>query len=1209
MGRIFSWIFNGTVLVLIGLVALALILWFVGPLVAIGTWQPFESVEVRVICIALIFGIWIVIRLLRWWRARQANAALLNQLAKDDGKAASPGEKPLGAEEVAELRRRFDAAIKTLKKSRIQSGASGFFSRFGRRYVYQMPWYMIIGAPGSGKTTALINSGIEFPLAKEFGKAAIRGVGGTRNCDWWFTNDAVLLDTAGRYTTQESNEALDHKEWTGFLSLLRRFRPRAPINGVLLTISVPDLLASDDNERERHAAAIRRRFSELDEILKTRFPIYVLVTKVDLLSGFNEYFARLSNEERAQVWGFTLPLEASEGTESDIGAAFRAEFGLLQKRVEDALPDVMQAELDVQQRALIYAFSQELTGLRELLNRFLDSLFAPSKFTARPMVRGVYLTSGTQEGTPFDRVLGAIQRKFGVEVSVQSATAAQGSGRSFFLRNLLQKVVFAEAHVVERNPARDRRRRIIQAVGVAACVLLLAGSLSAWFVSYSNNRNYLAAVTPRAEALATTVKATPNTTSDDLVTLLPILDEAHALPESDRFDIDAPPVSYRFGLYQGTRVKTAANAAYDRLLEDLLLPRVALRIGRLLREAPPDNLEALYGRLKAYLMLYDPEHYRANYLLAAVTADWQATEASNLPIEAQKSLLAHLQRLFEDRLRQSPFPIDEALVAEARARLGRYTQAQRLYSQIRTLAAEKVQGQLPDFTLDAAVGTDARLVFARNSGKSLNQGVPALFTRDGYRAFSNLLQDRRLLLQLDETWVLGKTDRSAAAKMTDVVDDRLVTDIRRQYLEEYRQTWERFLSDLRLTTPTGLTASIALARILSAPDSPLTKMMRVVAAETTLSETGKAGVAVTERAVEAAKEASSTALTRVFGSAAARRDSGANDANRAGQIEKQLVDDYFDAWRRLAGSPQQAGGAEQLKQMLGELYSTLVATESALRSGMPPPQSDAASKMRAEAARLPAPLRGMFEGLAATSSSQAAGVARSNIGAQLDATVGDFCRQAIAGRYPFVRASTRDVTPDDFARMFAPGGLMDDFFQKNLQPYVDMSTNPWTFRKGIDGAPVGSSASLLAFQRAAVIRDVFFRGGGRSPQFRIDAKPVEMDASITTFSLDADGTPLSYVHGPQAPRSIVWPGPAGRNQVRVQLTPQLSGGSGVTYEGAWALHRLFDRAQLTPTAAPEKFLATLNLDGRRIVLEVTTASVQNPFRLREMEEFACPARL
>ncbi|MEJ1267707.1 hypothetical protein WDV93_11565 [Pantoea ananatis] len=57
---------------------------------------------------------------------------------------------------------------------------------------------------------------MQFPLADKFGKAALRGIGGTRNCDWWFTNEAVLLDAAGRYTTQESQQERDAGEWHQF---------------------------------------------------------------------------------------------------------------------------------------------------------------------------------------------------------------------------------------------------------------------------------------------------------------------------------------------------------------------------------------------------------------------------------------------------------------------------------------------------------------------------------------------------------------------------------------------------------------------------------------------------------------------------------------------------------------------------------------------------------------------------------------------------------------------------------------------------------------------------------------------------------------------------------------------------------------------------------------------------------------------------------
>ena len=226
-----------------------------------------------------------------------------------------------------------------------------------------------------------------------------------------------------------------------------------------------------------------------------------------------------------------------------------------------------------------------------------------------------------------------------------------------------------------------------------------------------------------------------------------------------------------------------------------------------------------------------------------------------------------------------------------------------------------------------------------------------------------------------------------------------------------------------------------------------------MALETQLTETGKATGAISERTTEAVKQAPNNAVTRIFGSNAPRLGTSGDESVRAGRIEKTLVDDYFEAWRVMAGSPKESGSVEQLRLLLNELYSTLVATEQATRTGMPPPPVDTSAKVRAEAARLPLPLRPMLEGLAGVELRADHRGARSNVSAQLDAEVGDFCRKAIAGRYPFVRSSPRDVTPDDFAKLFAPGGMLESFFAKNLQQYVDTSTRPWTYRRTIDGAP------------------------------------------------------------------------------------------------------------------------------------------------------------
>jgi len=247
------------VLITIGLIALALLVWEVGPTISISNFYPYQSEGVRWIQIAMLF----LTPAAKWaWgylKARRANAALAAGMVTGGG-------DPAGGE-VAQLRRRFEEAVTLLRKRRFGTDRPSLWTRLralgSSQYLYDLPWYVFIGAPGAGKTTALVNSGLRFPLADRFGVEAVRGVGGTRDCDWWFTDDAVFLDTAGRYTTQESQKEVDAGAWKGFLQLLKKSRPRRPVNGALVTISVADVLQQTGPEREAHAAALRSRIREL----------------------------------------------------------------------------------------------------------------------------------------------------------------------------------------------------------------------------------------------------------------------------------------------------------------------------------------------------------------------------------------------------------------------------------------------------------------------------------------------------------------------------------------------------------------------------------------------------------------------------------------------------------------------------------------------------------------------------------------------------------------------------------------------------------------------------------------------------------------------------------------------------------------------------------------------------------------------------------
>jgi type VI secretion system protein ImpL len=555
MKKLFGWLFHPLLLAILGLLAASLIVWFVGPLIAIDRYRPLESETVRWILIGVMVFVWVAKKIWGFVKGRLRNARLMDGLAKS---APPPPQAPTaGQAEVAALDQRFQDAIAVLKQVRLAAAGKrpdlgDLLALSGRQYLYQLPWYLFIGAPGSGKTTALINSGLSFPLAEKFGTASIRGVGGTRNCDWWFTDEAVLLDTAGRYTTQESDREADAGAWQGFLQLLKKSRPRRPINGVMLTLSVADLLQQSPTEREAHASAVRTRLQELHEQFQTRFPIYLLVTKADLLAGFNEFFATLGKEERAQVWGMTFAHrdDAKQAPTAPLAAEFATEFDALQTRLIDRVLERMHAERDPAQRALIHAFPQQFGNLKLLLGEFLERVFAASKFEQAPLLRGVYFTSGTQEGNPIDRVMGALARSLGLERRLVPPAAA--SGRSYFITTLLRQVIFAEQGLAGTNLRWERRRTLLQWGAYALAALLLVGAAGAWFVSYTRNRAYVAEVEARLPVIKQQVEALPSAAgSTDVVGLLPLLNSVRdlaALPDRAGRGLHAglpPPASGR----------------------------------------------------------------------------------------------------------------------------------------------------------------------------------------------------------------------------------------------------------------------------------------------------------------------------------------------------------------------------------------------------------------------------------------------------------------------------------------------------------------------------------------------------------------------------------------------------------------------------------------------------------------------------------------
>ncbi len=1158
------------VIQLLGIIAVSLLIWFVGPLIAIAGNTPLESDLVRLIVILVIFLIWGLIILLTQLKVNKKNAQMVNDLATsdaDDAKLAQQADA-----DVAKISQNFEAALQLLKK--------GAKNSQGKNYLYDLPWYIIIGPPGSGKTTALKFSGLEFPLADKFGKEAIGGVGGTRNCDWWFTNRAVLIDTAGRYVTQDSHEGVDKAGWLGFLDLLKKYRPRRPVNGVLITMSLSDLLKSAE-ERSLHAQAIRKRIDELHTHFGIRLPIYMVFTKTDLIAGFNDFFAHLSKEEREQVWGVTFP-EEDPSQAIDLISSVGKDFDDLMVRINQQLPRHLQEERDLQRRHLIFGFPSRMSMLKENLLGFLQECYGVNRYQTAPLLRGVYFTSGTQEGSPIDRLMGVLADTF--KLDRMPLPSIGGKGKSFFITRLLNDVIFDEALLVGVNTRLEHYNTILrQSVygGVGILIVLLS---ALWLTSYNKNSNLIADAFKNINQYEDIAKLTPKwqTNFDDLLARLNTVKSIQAVYPDD------VSILSTLGLYQGDKLKPVMTDTYNELLQKVFLPLIKNRLEIRLKENF-SNPDMLYSLLEVYLMLGDAKRFKAELVIPWVSVDWENTYADDL--KSQKQLIEHLNNLV--KLPPESQKLNDHIIAASRQILNRIPIAQQIYMRIKNDALQAAQ---QEFKLIDELGINATRVF---NNAIEQQSVPYLFTHDG---FYNLFLEQSKS-QINETvsgsWVLGNTEQSI-----NIDPDQLTEEVNNYYYQDYIKTWDSLLANVKVKATSTPIQATEVLEFASSPDSPLKKLLEIVNKETSLTVKpagAQDAVGTLQKAIPVDSK-----LNKLL--AAAKKTS----AKPLGSV----VEEHFLPLNSLVRGAVGAVPIDRTLQILGQLYGCMIdLSGTSNMGGVAIDQAkqgtcgSAVAKMKMESAHLDEPIKAMTQTLAAGTQGVINKGGSDQLNKLWNSEVLPLYQSGIQGHYPFNRSSSIEVTLDDFGRFFAQGGVIDNFYTKNLQEFVDASGRNWQMISTNNQAIAVSSSTLAQLQAAAKIKQMFFANGGQNPVIKFTLKPITLDPNVTAFWLNIEGQQTKYSQGDMAKNiPLQWPGADGSRLVSYGF--DLKDGKKVQkdVEGQWSWFKTLEKAHIQKQDQV-KYLLTFEVEGYKAQYELNANSVDNPFSISIFDSFKLNAGL
>jgi len=709
-----------------------------------------------------------------------------------------------------------EEVVQFLKSSNLGEG--------GKDAVYSLPWYLVAGAPRSGKSSLVISSNLNFQTLPSQRQSELKTIRPTPNVDWRVTSDGLFIDTAGRYQT----EGVDGDEWSALLENIRKYRSNRPLDGFLLVVNAATVLANDDRENEELAKVLRTRLDDAMQRLKVRFPVYLIFTNADSIEGFRDSFSRSKNEEKTLVWGATIPLEKSENAQ----AMFDGEFELLHTSVMKRRLARLSAPFPPVRQLRIFNFPLHFGSARRKFGTFVNALFRPNPFSENPFLRGFYFTA------------------------VPEARAGQGipstAGQGYFTERLFRDVLLRDKDLVKTFLAQRRRPPImgwfLTLLGAFIVIALLAAS---GVSLYLNQQLLDRSVTVGQKALdlrqADSGKDILAKSEDEVRQEVRILEDMRPLlTELDNNDRDGAPLHMRFGMYSGSDIyEQNLLPLYFNLVEGRFKNPAIRKIEADLRKFADGKgvtnpaklsdeektyLEQHYNLLKAYLMLSGEyrDKAEASHIATSIRDIW-ATE-SKVPADMRPTALAHLEfwaKQVDRGADAGAFPrieLNEKLVADARLKLKAFPPVYRYYSNRVTEISREID--------DAAGPTTVESILSRNGADSTyvtgNYRVQGAFTRAGYERMKIAIAEADVKLSEDD-WVMGEVGRGDVTQSTDA---GTMNDI---YHRDYADQWRNFVKGIQVKPYGNKDEATDALQSFSSASSPMAALMREIAANTNLS--------------------------------------------------------------------------------------------------------------------------------------------------------------------------------------------------------------------------------------------------------------------------------------------------------------------------------------------------------------------------------------
>lgn len=1089
-------------------------IWWLGPQLALGPWRPFAGVAGRVVgafAVALLVFVPTLVR--RRWSA--------------------PAPSRRVAKEIHIPRRRVIETLRQLRQNdltRQRSVWQRVWYRLTRAERDAHAWTLVIGPPGSGKSRLL--AVVQGDPAATKASNASWSDASALPFDIRITDAGVLVDVEGRMVHGATAE--DARQWR---QLLRALRKRPRWRSIVVCVDASTWIAASAAARRQLADNLRAALHDIATQAGADVPVHLIVTGVDQLTGWPALLAALEENDLDQGLGM-MPMAGASPAEW-IETWSRWEY-----RLHDRIATIIRRcrfESRYVSQASLLAAVDALARLRACILDDARQIF-PASSRRGCTLATVWLGSAAE-----------------LELS------DPGNGRRV-QRSLAGTLLAPLRQLPSQWQQRRTASRWQTLLAWSATALLALAATWLLVDRYAWERDYIAKVNLAWQQSSRLALAWH-----------PVNKDMHA-PEAGeglRYMADLLTLEKtQAPMISPFRQHARLNAAITRVLEDhlvrLLWPYVVSDVAGTLLVQLDSEPSAVPDSLRAYLMLADPKRRDPAALERwFVRHYWQRLALPGMTATDQAAFLFYLRTLFgiAEPARQPVAQSSPDLIRRAR----QVAAMQPLPARVVARLQENHAGSGTPVSLASAAGEGAALGLRRHSDASpTDVAVPSFFTVEAYRSLVNRDIDAAAAAVLDESgWLMGEAEHDASRIAAYATSQRLATEARRLYLEEYGRHWSSFLSDIRLRQVATLEDAAQLANYLAEPGSPLMRLVSFVTRQTSLRNGD------------------------------AKHDSeAAPDLSESAALFAQIVTQRFEPLHRLQ-SPTGAGALQPLFEAVSDQITTL---SSALRMRQVLPHQDGLSRLRAQQERLPDPARRVLGDLLDIVDAQTITRSRQTLSADTIGFGSNMCRRLVAGRYPIDRHASRDIGLDDFIRVFGPNGAMQAFFDSRLASYVDTGVMPWRARTP-EAQRIVNGRTVRSFQDADGVRQAFFSQGQFG--FGMILRPLGMDANVLEATLDIDGQIVSYAHGMGSPISVQWPGP--RRGVSARLTMRGTDGreDTIAFEGPWALFRLYDAGLAGPLVNDARELRLSTRVGN-FTLQLRAATRDFPLWLGALGSFQCP---